>query len=91
MGMLHRRNGRMLDLRQRRSDNPEQHHIGTRGNEMRDLDDTLDFNLRIDRSDPSGRILPVIHYFIRERADQGAIADDKQALQLRIVHPMGHS
>jgi hypothetical protein len=56
---------------------------------MRNLDDTLDFNLRIDRSDPSGRILPVIHYFIR--ADQAAIADDKQALSLRVVHPMGHS
>ena len=58
---------------------------------MRDLDATLDFNLRIDRSDPSGRILPVIHYFIRERTDQAAISDGNQALQLRIVHPMGHS
>ena len=58
---------------------------------MRDLDDTLDFDLRIDRSDPSGRILPVIHYFIRERPDQADIAIDGQALQLRVVHPMGQS
>jgi len=57
---------------------------------MRDLDDTLDFNLRIDRSDPSGRILPVIHYFIRERTDQ-TTTDDSQSSTLRIVHPMGHS
>ena len=57
---------------------------------MRDLDATLDFNLRIDRSDPSGRILPVIHYFIRERTDQAA-TDDSQASTLRIVYPMGHS
>ena len=57
---------------------------------MRKLDETLDFNLRIDRSDPSGRILPIIHYFIRERTDQ-AIADDSQALQLRVMHPMGES
>lgn len=58
---------------------------------MRDLDATLDFDLRIDRSDPAGRILPVIHYFIRERADQTAIADGNQALQLRVMHPMGQS
>ena len=57
---------------------------------MRELDETLDFNLRIDRSDPSGRILPVIHYFIRERADQTA-TDDSQALSLRVMHPMGES
>ena len=91
MGMLYRRNRRVLDLRQLRSHDPKQHHIGTRGNEMRDLDATLDFDLRIDRSDPSGRILPVIHYFIRERASQTAIADDNQALPLRIVHPLGQS
>jgi len=89
MGLFYRRNRRMLDLRQRRRDYPEQHHIRT-GNEMRDLDDTLDFDLRIDRSDPSGRILPVIHYFIRERADQTA-TDGNQALQLRVMYPMGHS
>jgi hypothetical protein len=57
---------------------------------MRDLDATLDFDLRIDRSDPSGRILPVIHYFIRERPDQAA-TDGNQALQLRVMYPMGHS
>ena len=58
---------------------------------MKDLNDaTLDFDLRIDRSDPSGRILPVIHYFIRERTEQ-AISDGNQALQLRIMHPMGPS
>jgi hypothetical protein len=57
---------------------------------MRDLDATLDFDLRIDRSDPSGRILPVIHYFIRERADQAA-TDDNQALQLRVMRPLGQS
>ena len=80
----------MLDLRQRRRDYPEQHNIRT-GNEMKEINDaTLDFNLRIDRSDPSGRILPVIHYFIRERADQTA-TDDSQSSTLRVVHPMGHS
>lgn len=57
---------------------------------MRDLNAPLDFDLRIDRSDPSGRILPVIHYFIRERANQTA-TDDSQALQLRVMHPMGQS
>ena len=89
MGLFYRRNRRMLDLRQRRRDYPEQHHIRT-SNKMRDLDDTLDFDLRIDRSDPSGRILPVIHYFIRERPDQTA-TDDSQSSTLRIVHPLGHS
>ena len=58
---------------------------------MRNLDDTLDFNLRIDRSDPSGRILPIINYWIGERPDQADIAIDGQALQLRVVYPMGHS
>jgi len=87
MGMLHRRNRRVLDLRQRRSHDSEQHHIRT-GNEMRDLDATLDFDLRIDRSDPSGRILPVIHYFIRERASQTA-ENDSQALSLRVLHQLG--
>jgi len=57
---------------------------------MRDLDATLDFDLHIDRSDPSGRILPIIHYFIRERASQTA-TDDGQALSLRVLHPMGQS
>jgi len=57
---------------------------------MRDLDAPLDFDLRIDRSDPSGRILPIIHYFIRERTDQ-TTTDDSQTSILRVVHPMGHS
>ena len=56
---------------------------------MRKLDETLDFNLRIDRSDPSGRILPVIHYFIRERTDQ-AIADDNQTSTMLIMHQLDH-
>jgi len=55
---------------------------------MRDLDAPLDFNLHIDRSDPSGRILPIIHYFIRERPDQTA-TDDSQALQLCVMHQLG--
>ena len=55
---------------------------------MRDLDAPLDFNLHIDRSDPSGRILPIIHYFIR--ASQTA-TDDSQALSLRVMRPMGQS
>ena len=55
---------------------------------MRELDETLDFDIHIDRSDSSGRILPVIHYFIRERANQTA-TDDNQALSLRVMHPMG--
>ena len=54
---------------------------------MRELDETLDFNLRIDRSDPSGRILPVIHYFIRERANQTA-TDDSQASTMLIMHQL---
>ena len=54
---------------------------------MRDLDAPLDFDLRIDRSDPSGRILPIIHYFIRERTDQTA-TDDSQALPLRVMHQL---
>lgn len=57
---------------------------------MRELDETLDFDIHIDRSDSSGRILPVIHYFIRERANQTA-TDDNQALSLRVMHPMGES
>ena len=69
---------------------PVRYAGGDRDQAMRELDETLDFNLRIDRSDPSGRILPVIHYFIRERADQTA-TDDSQALSLRVMHPMGES
>ena len=58
---------------------------------MRELnDETLDFDLRIDRSDPSGRILPIIHYFIRERTNQTA-ENDSQALSLRVMRPMGQS
>ena len=57
---------------------------------MRELDETLDFDIHIDRSDPYGRILPVIHYFIRERANQTA-TDDSQSSTLRIVYPLGHS
>ena len=90
MGLFYRRNRRMLDVFQPRNHNSEQHHIRTRGNEMRDLDAPLDFDLRIDRSDPSGRILPIIHYFIRERTDQ-TTTDDSQTSILRVVHPMGHS
>jgi len=90
MGLFHRLDRRMLDVWQLRNHDPEQYHIGTRDNEMRDLDAPLDFNLRIDRSDPSGRILPVIHYFIRERASQTS-TDDSQALSLRVLHSLGHS
>jgi len=87
MGLFHRLDRRMLDLRQRRSDNSEQHNIRT-GNKMRDLDAPLDFDLHIDRSDPSGRILPIIHYFIRERASQTS-TDDSQALSLRVMRQLG--
>jgi hypothetical protein len=63
-------------------------HLGDRDKAMRELNDaTLDFDLRIDRSDPSGRILPVIHYFIRERTEQTA-TDDNQTSTLLIMHQL---
>ena len=54
---------------------------------MRELDETIDFDIHIDRSDSSGRILPVIHYFIRERANQTA-TDDSQASTMLIMHQL---
>lgn len=80
----------MLDLRQRRRDNPEQHHIRT-GNEMKDLNDaSLDFNLVIDcHSD--GRIsVRTLDYRPGERKDQAAIASDCQTSTLLIMHQLDH-
>ena len=81
----------MLDLRQRRSHDPEQHNIRTRGNEMKELEfEPLNYDINLVRDPDTQRLLPIINYWIGERTEQ-AIADDKQALSLRVVYPMGQS
>ena len=87
MGLLYRRNGRVLDLRQRRNHNPEQHHIRT-GNKMKELEfEPLNYDINLVRDPDTQRVLPVIDYWIGERTEQ-AIADDNQALQLRVMHQL---
>ena len=91
MGMLHRRDRRLLDLRQFRSHDPEQHHIRTRGNKMKELEfEPLNYSLNLIRDPATQRLLPIINYWLGERPHQ-AIADDNQALSLRVMHPMGQS
>ena len=91
MGLFHRRDRRMLDIRQRRNHDSEQHHIRTRDNEMKELKfEPLNYDINFIRDPDTQRVLPVINYWIGERASQTA-TDDSQALQLRIVHPMGQS
>jgi len=63
MGMLYRLDRRMLDLRQRRNHNPEQHHTRARGNEMRELEyEDLDYDLVPNFSDSGDFLWPAIVY-----------------------------
>ena len=58
---------------------------------MRELEfEPLNYSLNLVRDPATQRLLPIINYWIGERTDQ-AIADDNQALSLRIMYPMGHS
>ena len=80
----------MLDLRQPRNNNPEQHHIRT-DNEMKELEfEPLNYSLNFIRDSDTQRVLPIINYWIGERPDQTA-TDDSQSSTLRIVYPLGHS
>lgn len=91
MGMLYRRNRRVLDLRQRRNHDSKQHHTRARDNEMKELEfEPLNYSINLIRDPATQRLLPVIDYWIGERADQTA-TDDNQALPLRVMHPMGQS
>ena len=91
MGLLHRRDRRMLDLRQCRSHDSEQHNIRTRGNEMKELEfEPLNYSLNLICDPDTQRLLPIINYWLGERTSQTA-TDDNQALQLRVMHPMGQS
>ena len=91
MGLFHRHDRRMLDVRQCRNHDSEQYHIRTRDNEMKELEfEPLNYSLNLIRDPATQRLLPIINYWIGERADQ-AIADDNQALPLRVMHPMGES
>jgi hypothetical protein len=58
---------------------------------MKELEfEPLNYSLNLIRDPATQRLFPTINYWLGERTEQ-AIADDNQALQLRIVHPMGHS
>ena len=91
MGLFHRRDRRMLDLRQRRNHDPEQHNIRTRGNKMRELEfEPLNYDINLVCDPDTQRVLPVINYWIGERANKTA-ENDSQALSLRVLHSLGHS
>jgi hypothetical protein len=58
---------------------------------MRELEfEPLNYDINFVCDPDTQRVLPIINYWLGERTDQ-AIADDNQALSLRIVHPMGQS
>ena len=58
---------------------------------MKELEfEPLNYDINLVRDPDTQRVLPIINYWIGERQDQ-AIADDSQALQLRVMHPMGQS
>jgi hypothetical protein len=58
---------------------------------MKELEfEPLNYDINLVRDFDTQRVLPVINYWIGERTNQ-AIADDNQALSLRVVHPLGHS
>jgi hypothetical protein len=58
---------------------------------MKELEfEPLNYSLNLIRDPATQRLLPAINYWIGERKDQ-AIADDNQALQLRVLYPLGHS
>ena len=58
---------------------------------MRELKfEPLNYDINFIRDPDTQRVLPVINYWIGERADQ-ADTDDSQALSLRVLHPMGQS
>ena len=58
---------------------------------MKELEfEPLNYDINLVRDPDTQRLLPFINYWIGERTEQ-AIADDNQALQLRVMHPMGQS
>jgi hypothetical protein len=58
---------------------------------MKELEfEPLNYDINLVRDPDTQRLLPIINYWIGERTEQ-AIADDKQALSLRVVYPMGQS
>ena len=55
---------------------------------MKELEfEPLNYSLNLIRDPATQRLLPIINYWIGERTDQ-AIADDNQALQLRVMHQL---
>ena len=91
MGLFHRRDRRMLDLRQRRNHDPEQHHTRARDNKIKELEfEPLNYSLNLIRDPDTQRLFPIINYWLGERASQTA-TDDSQSSTLRIVHQLGHS
>ena len=89
MGLFHRRDRRMLDVRQCRNHDPEQYHIGTRDNEMKELEfEPLNHDINLVRNPDTKRLLPIINYWIGERTSQAA-TDDSQALSLRVMRQLG--
>ena len=58
---------------------------------MKELEfEPLNYDINLVRDPDTQRVLPVINYWIGERANQTA-ENDNQALSLRVMHPMGHS
>ena len=55
---------------------------------MKELEfEPLNYSLNLVRDPATQRLLPVINYWIGERTDQ-TIADDNQALSLRVMHQL---
>ena len=55
---------------------------------MKELEfEPLNYDINLVRDPDTQRVLPVIDYWIGERTEQ-AIADDNQALQLRVMHQL---
>ena len=55
---------------------------------MKELEfEPLNYSLNLIRDPATQRVLPIINYWIGERTEQ-AIADDNQALQLRVMHQL---
>jgi hypothetical protein len=58
---------------------------------MKELEfEPLNYDINLVRDPDTQRLLPVINYWIGERASQAA-TNDSQALSLRVLHPMGQS
>ena len=90
MGVLYRRNRRVLDLRQRRNHNPEQHHIRTRDNEMRELEhENLDYDLVPNFSDSGDFLWPAIVYRPSKRIVSNDGVQSEPSPALRVLRQLG--